>query len=73
MFWRSPLARTFLRARDPVDWVDDLLSRVASLARFAKRGRVVPDIGKPAYRKIFQHPDSIIYRVNATQMILHQP
>jgi plasmid stabilization system protein ParE len=51
-------------------WLDELLTRVASLKRFAKRGRVVPEIGKPAYREIFQHPYRIIYRVDATQVVV---
>ena len=76
----SPLAE--LRAFEAVDaiaadrpraaaaWLDELLDRVASLGRFAKRGRVVPEIGKAAYREIFHHPYRIIYRVDATQVVV---
>ena len=76
----SPLAE--LRALEAVDaiaaarpraaaaWLDKLLDRVASLSRLAKRGRVVPEIGKTAYREIFQHPYRIIYRVDAAQVVV---
>ena len=76
----SPLAE--LRAIEAVDyiaedrphaaaaWLEELLRRVASLQRFAKRGRVVPEIGRSAYREIFQHPYRIIYRVDATRVVI---
>ena len=51
-------------------WLEELIDRVASLSRLAKRGRVVPEIGKSAYREIFQHPYRIIYRVDATQVVV---
>ncbi|MGH7668011.1 MAG: type II toxin-antitoxin system RelE/ParE family toxin [Gemmatimonadaceae bacterium] len=76
----SPLAE--LRAGEAVDaiaadrpqagaaWLDELLDRVASLSRFAKRGRVVPEIGKASYREIFQHPYRIVYRIDATRVVV---
>jgi toxin ParE1/3/4 len=76
----SPLAE--LRALEAVDtiaadrsraaaaWLDELLDRVASLGRLAKRGRIVPEIGNATYREIFQHPYRIIYRVDATQVFV---
>ena len=58
------------RPRAAADWLDELLDRVASLGRLAKRGRIVPEIGNAAYREIFQHPYRIIYRVDATQVVV---
>jgi len=58
------------RPRAASAWLDELLDRVASLGRLAKRGRIVPEIGKAAYREIFQHPYRIIYRVDATQVVV---
>ena len=47
-------------------WLDELIKRVANLDRFARRGRVVPEIGLPAYREIFHAPYRVIYRVSVT-------
>ena len=58
------------RPRGAALWLDDLLDRVASLGRLAKRGRVVPEIGNAAYREIFQHPYRIIYRVDESQVVV---
>ena len=58
------------RPRAAVAWLDELLDRVASLGRLEKRGRIVPEIGNAAYREIFQHPYRIIYRVDATQVVV---
>jgi plasmid stabilization system protein ParE len=51
-------------------WLEELLARVGALDRFAKRGRVVPEIGKPNYRQVFHYPYRIIYRVDATQVVI---
>ena len=51
-------------------WRDELLTRVASLDRFARRGRVVPEIARPAYREIWHAPYRIIYRVDGTRVII---
>lgn len=79
LIW-SPLAE--LRALEAVDyiahdrpqaaaaWLEELLDRVHTLNQFPKRGRVVPEIGKSAYREIFQHPYRIIYRVDALQVVV---
>lgn len=76
----SPLAeRRALEAVDAIAadrpqaaaaWLDELLDRVASLGRLAKRGRIVPEIGNDVYREIFQHPYRIVYRVDATQVVV---
>jgi plasmid stabilization system protein ParE len=76
----SPLAE--LRAREAVEaiardrpqaaaaWLEELLANVAALERFAKRGRVVPEIDRPEYRQIFHYPYRIIYRVDAHQVVV---
>ena len=58
------------RPRAAAAWLDELLDRVASLERHAKRGRIVPEVGNAAYREIFQHPYRIIYRVDTTQVVV---
>ena len=51
-------------------WLDELLTRVASLDRSARRGRIVPEIGRPAYREIWHAPYRIIYRVDGTRVVI---
>ena len=51
-------------------WLEELLSRVASLDRFAKRGRVVREIGKPTHREILHDPYRVIYRVDASKVVI---
>ena len=79
LIW-SPLAE--LRALEAVDfiakdrpqaaaaWLEELLERVGALDKFAKRGRVVPEIGKETHRQIFQYPYRIIYRIDASQVVV---
>ena len=47
-------------------WLEELIDPVANPDRFARRGRVVPEIGLPAYREIFHAPYRVIYRVSAS-------
>ena len=49
-------------------WLDQLLERVAKLDRFARRGRVVPEIGRPTHREIWHAPYRVIYRADATRI-----
>lgn len=51
-------------------WLDQLLDRVKGLDRFARRGRVVPEIGHPDYREIQHAPYRVIYRVDATRVVV---
>lgn len=51
-------------------WAEELLERVASLERFAKRGHVVPEIGRAAYRQILHLPYRIIYRIDAKRVVI---
>lgn len=76
----SPLAQT--RALEAVDyiaqerpqaaaaWLEELVTRVASLDRFARRGRIVPEIGHETYRELLHAPYRVIYRVDATQVVI---
>ncbi len=52
------------------NWLRELLAPVGTLDRFAKRGRVVPEIGKPTHRQILHHPYRIVYRVDAKQVVV---
>lgn len=58
------------RPQAAVKWLRELLVRVGTLDRFAKRGRAVPEIGKPAYRQILHHPYRLIYRVDLKQVVV---
>jgi toxin ParE1/3/4 len=58
------------RPQAAAKWLRELVVRVGTLDRFAKRGRVVPEIGKPAYRQILHHPYRIVYRVDAKQVVV---
>ena len=51
-------------------WLEELLARVASLGNFARRGRVVPEIGRPAYREIWHAPYRVIYRVDDSRVFI---
>ena len=76
----SPLAE--LRALEAVEymaqerpqaaaaWLEKLLDQVAKLDRFPKRGRIVREIGKPAYREIMHEPYRIIYRVEGSRVVI---
>ena len=47
-----------------------LIARVAKLDRMARRGRVVPEIGMPAIRELFHEPYRVIYRIDATSVVI---
>jgi toxin ParE1/3/4 len=51
-------------------WLEELIERVGALDRFARRGRVVREIGLPAYREIFHAPYLVIYRVDASRVVI---
>ena len=51
-------------------WLEELITRVAKLDRLARRGRVVPEIGLPAFREIFYAPYRVIYRVDAARVVI---
>lgn len=52
------------------EWLEELIERVGKLDRLARRGRVIPEIGLPAFREIFHAPYRIIYRVDTTRVII---
>lgn len=58
------------RPQAAVAWLAELLARVASLDRYAKRGRIVPEIGKATHRQVFHYPYRIIYRVDASRVVI---
>jgi plasmid stabilization system protein ParE len=43
---------------------------VGRLDRLARRGRVVREVGLPAYREILHAPYRAIYRVDATRVVI---
>lgn len=51
-------------------WLEELLERVGKLDRFARRGRMVPEIGLPAYREILHAPYRVIDRVDAARVVI---
>jgi len=56
-------------------WLDKLLELVGNLSQFEQQGRVVQEIGLPAYREVLHSPYRVIYRVNAAVVrtsILHR-
>ena len=61
-------------ARDRPDgaeiWLEALLERVAKLDRFGRRGRTVPEIGRPTHREIFHTPYRVIYRIDAAHVVV---
>ena len=58
------------RPQAAVAWLAELLARVASLDRYAKRGRIVPEIGKATHRQVFHYPYRIIYRVEQERILI---
>jgi toxin ParE1/3/4 len=58
------------RPRTAAVWLERLLERVSQLDRFEEQGRVVSEIAIPAYREILYAPHRIIYRVDASQVVI---
>lgn len=58
------------RPRAAAAWLEELIERVGSLDRFAERGRVVREIGRPAYREILHAPYRILYRIDAARVVI---
>lgn len=51
-------------------WLEELIERVGDLDQFSRSGRVVPEIGLPAYREILHAPYRVIYRVDASRVLI---
>jgi toxin ParE1/3/4 len=49
-------------------WYAQLGRHVASLSRFPRRGRVVPEMGQLNVRELFHAPYRIIYRIGETRI-----
>jgi toxin ParE1/3/4 len=58
------------RPQAAAKWLRELIARIGSLDRFAKRGRMVPEIGKTTHRQLLHHPYRIVYRVDAKQVVV---
>ena len=51
-------------------WLEALIERVAKLDRLARRGRTVPEIGRPTHREIFHAPYRVIYRIEVGRVVI---
>lgn len=58
------------RPRAAAFWLERLLDRVAKLDRLARRGRLVPEIGRPAYRELLHPPYRVIYRIDDDRVVI---
>ena len=58
------------RPRTAAMWLEKLLELVGTLAVFEQQGRVVEEIGLPAYREILHAPYRVIYRVDAARVVI---
>ena len=58
------------RPRAAAAWLEGLLERVRTLDRFAQQGRMVLEIGLPAYREVPHPPYRIIYRVDSGRVVI---
>ena len=53
-----------------VQVLDEALRAGASLATFAERGRVVPELNDPAIREVFVHKYRLQYKVGETRVLV---
>jgi plasmid stabilization system protein ParE len=53
-----------------VAWLERLLAGIKGLGRFPHRGRMVPEIARPDIREIMQRPYRVVYRVDATRVVI---
>lgn len=58
------------RPRAAAAWLDELVERVGKLDLFSHQGRMVQEIGLPAYREILHAPYRVIYRVDASRVVI---
>ena len=45
-------------------WVDGLFDAVGKLARFPRRGRIVPEVGRSEVRELLYEGYRVVYRVD---------
>ena len=58
------------RPRAVAAWLEKMLERMSKLEQFSQQGRVVSEIGLPAYREVLHQPYRIIYRVDAARVVI---
>lgn len=51
-------------------WVDGLFDVVGKLVRFPRRGRVVPEVGRPEIRELPYEGYRVVYRVDQKQVLV---
>ena len=68
-----PTGRCAFREDRPgaaASWLETLLERVKALEQFEQHGRVVREIGLPAYRDVLHARYRIVYRVDAARVVI---
>ncbi|MCH7473964.1 MAG: type II toxin-antitoxin system RelE/ParE family toxin [Gemmatimonadetes bacterium] len=51
-------------------WVDGLFDVVGKLVQFPRRGRVVPEVGRPEIRELLYKGYRVVYRVDQKQVLV---
>ena len=51
-------------------WVDGLFDIVGKLVQFPRRGRVVPEVGRPEIRELLYKGYRVVYRVDQKQVLV---
>jgi len=51
-------------------WVDGLFDLVGKLVQFPRRGRVVPEVGRPEIRELLYEGYRVVYRVDQKQVLV---
>ena len=51
-------------------WIDGLVRLVAGLSRAPKRGRIVPEVGRPDLREILHGRYRVIYRLDPKRVVV---
>ena len=51
-------------------WVDALFDAAALLRQFPKRGRVVPEVGRPEIRELIFRKHRVVYRLEAKRIAI---
>jgi len=51
-------------------FVQEVKEAAASLAKFAKRGQIVPEFGDPSIRELLVTPYRLVYRVTENRVVI---
>ncbi len=51
-------------------WADGLFDVVGKLVQFPRRGRVVPEVGRPEIRELLYEGYRVVYRVDQKQVLV---